>query len=169
MAGVVAESRAALVIMHMQGEPVTMQKSPHYEDVVADVLLALRKKLALALRAGIEADRILLDPGIGFGKLAEHNLDLLARLIELKSAGRALLLGCSRKSFLGRILQEGESATERAPDRPVQDRTQATAATTALATMAGVAMVRVHDVAAASDVIRVIEAVSRHGDAGSAE
>jgi dihydropteroate synthase len=155
--------------MHMQGEPATMQRSPHYEDVVAEVLLALRKKLALALRAGIEADKILLDPGIGFGKLAEHNLDLLARLIELKSAGRALLLGCSRKSFLGRILREGDGAPERAPDRSVRERDHGTAATTALATMAGLAMVRVHEVAAASDVIRVIEAVSRHGDAGSAD
>jgi dihydropteroate synthase len=166
MPGVVARSGVGVVLMHMQGEPATMQRSPHYEDVVADVLLALRKKLALALRAGIQADRILLDPGIGFGKRAEHNLELLARLIELKSAGRALLLGCSRKSFLGRILQEGGEAHEQAPDRPARERDHGTAATTALATVAGLAMVRVHEVAPASDVIRVIEAVSRHGDAG---
>ncbi|MFO0982517.1 MAG: dihydropteroate synthase [Planctomycetota bacterium] len=161
MAAVVRACGAALVIMHLKGEPESMQQDPRYDDVVADVLLALRKNLALALRACIDADRILLDPGIGFGKTLEHNLELLARLPELKSAGRALLLGCSRKSFLGRILAAGG---DQAVARPALERTFGTAATTTLAAVSGVAMVRVHDVTPARDVIRVIDAVRRHAD-----
>jgi dihydropteroate synthase len=106
MAGVVAESEAECCLMHMLGEPRTMQREPRYEDVVDDVKAFLEERLRFAVAAGIREERVLLDPGIGFGKTLEHNLQLLRRLRELTALGRPLLVGTSRKSFLGRILAD---------------------------------------------------------------
>ncbi len=104
MAAVVAESGAECCLMHMLGEPRTMQRDPRYGDIVADVKAFLEERLAFAVHEGVAEERILLDPGIGFGKTVEHNLQLLRRLHELAALGRPLLVGTSRKSFLGRIL-----------------------------------------------------------------
>ncbi len=148
LADVVARSGAALVLNHMRGTPQTMQEAPRYDDVTADVCRSLRERIERAGRAGVGEDRILLDPGIGFGKRLEDNLDILARLGEIRSLGRPLVLGCSRKSFLGRVT-----------GRDVEKRDAATAATTALATLRGVKVVRVHDVETTVDVVSVLDAI----------
>ena len=111
LAGVVAESGAYVCLMHMLGEPRTMQDEPRYEDVVSEVKAFLEERLAFAVAAGIPEGRICLDPGIGFGKTVEHNLELLARLGELVAVGRPLLLGASRKRFLGRVLGDPDALT----------------------------------------------------------
>ena len=148
IAEVVGRHKSLLVINHMLGSPRTMQDSPRYDDVTAEVCRALRKRLDRAVRAGVNEENVILDPGIGFGKRVEDNLDLLARVSELRSLGRPLLLGCSRKSFLGQVT-----------GRPVKERGFATAATTALAALRGVMMVRVHDVPETVDVLKVLDAV----------
>ncbi|HEY3828634.1 MAG TPA: dihydropteroate synthase [Solirubrobacteraceae bacterium] len=106
MVAVVAESGAECCLMHMRGEPRTMQREPRYADVVDEVKAFLCERLAFAVRAGVAEERVLLDPGIGFGKTLAHNLELLRRLDELAALGRPLIVGTSRKSFLGRILAE---------------------------------------------------------------
>lgn len=148
VAEVAARRHAALVINHMRGTPRTMQDAPRYDDPVAQIGKALRERLARATEAGVDPAAILLDPGIGFGKRVEDNLDVLARLSELRSLGRPLLIGCSRKSFLGRIT-----------GREIDDRAAATMATSALAALRGVKMIRVHDVRETRDVLSVLEAV----------
>ena len=123
--------------MHMLGEPRTMQRDPRYDDVVSEVKAFLEERLAFAVAAGIAEERILLDPGIGFGKTLEHNLELLRRLDELVALGRPVVIGTSRKSFLGRITgRDG-----RASGSP------ATIATNVLAYERGARVFRVHDVA----------------------
>ncbi|MFH0945107.1 MAG: dihydropteroate synthase [Planctomycetota bacterium] len=149
IAEVVARHRSLLVINHMLGSPRTMQDSPRYDDVTAEVCRALRVRLDRAIRAGVNEKTVILDPGIGFGKRVEDNLDLLARVSELRSLGRPLLLGCSRKSFLGQVT-----------GRPVEERGPATAATTALAALRGVMMVRVHDVRETVDMLKVLDAIN---------
>jgi dihydropteroate synthase len=139
MAGVVAESAVECCLMHMRGEPRTMQRAPRYDDVVDDVKAFLEERLRFAVTEGIREERVLLDPGIGFGKTLEHNLQLLRRLRELTELGRPLLVGTSRKSFLGRILA----------DAGVSDRLPATLATCVLAYERGARVFRVHDVAPA--------------------
>jgi len=137
LAGVVAEGGACLCLMHMLGEPRTMQANPRYDDVVSDVVAFLEERLAVAVSAGVREDLICLDPGIGFGKTVEHNLELISRLDELVSLGRPLLVGASRKRFLGRILGDADALTG-----PV-------AAGVALAVLAferGASIFRVHDV-----------------------
>ena len=104
LAGVVADSEACLCLMHMLGEPRTMQNDPRYADVVSDVKAFLEERLEAATDAGIDEERICLDPGIGFGKTVEHNLELVARLDEIVALGRPVLVGASRKRFLGRLL-----------------------------------------------------------------
>jgi dihydropteroate synthase len=111
LAGVVAESGAYLCLMHMQGEPRTMQLDPSYDDVVSDVAAFLEERLRAAVAAGIAEDRICLDPGIGFGKTVEHNFELIRRLGELTALGRPVLLGVSRKSSLGKLLGDPEATT----------------------------------------------------------
>lgn len=148
MVEVISRHRAAVVINHMVGTPRTMQESPRYDDCVADICRSLRERLGRAQRGGIPRDRVILDPGIGFGKRVEDNLDLLARIGELRSIGLPVLLGCSRKSFLGELT-----------GRPATERGAATAATTALAALRGVRMVRVHDVRETADVLSVLEAI----------
>ncbi len=137
MAAVVADSGAECCLMHMLGEPRTMQLQPRYGDVVDEVKAFLEQRLAYAVGEGIPEGRVLLDPGIGFGKTPEHNLQLLRRLHELTALGRPLVVGTSRKSFLGRILA-GAASTERLPG---------TIATCVLAYERGAAVLRVHDVA----------------------
>jgi dihydropteroate synthase len=111
LAGVVAESGAYLCLMHMQGEPRTMQADPRYEDVVAEVAAFLEERLAFAVHAGVPEERICLDPGIGFGKTVDHNFELLRRLGELTALGRPVLIGFSRKSSLGKLLGDPEATT----------------------------------------------------------
>jgi dihydropteroate synthase len=149
MASVVARSGAAVVLMHMQGTPLTMQDAPQYQDVVGEVGQFLRERLQVAVEAGISRLNILLDPGIGFGKLLEHNLDLLNRLTELTELGRPLVVGPSRKSFIGQIL-----------GRPVEQREWGTAAAVALAVDRGARVLRVHDVAMMADVAKVAAAIA---------
>lgn len=150
MAGVVADREAGLVLMHMQGTPRDMQRAPHYRDVVAEVRAFLDERAEAALARGVSRSHILLDPGIGFGKNRDHNLALLARLPELAELGYPLLVGVSRKGFIGQIL-----------DRPVEERLMGTAGAVAAAVMGGAQVLRVHDVAAMRDVAAVVEAI-RH-------
>jgi dihydropteroate synthase len=144
MVGVVAESGVDCCLMHMLGEPRTMQHEPRYGDVVDDVKAFLEERLSFAVGAGIREQRILLDPGIGFGKTLEHNLELLARLDELNTLGCPLLVGTSRKSFLGRLI--ADSAGEHEPVGP-EMRLPGTIATNVLAYERGASVFRVHDVA----------------------
>jgi len=132
-----AERGVPIVLMHRQGMPASMQDNPAYQDVVAEVRTFLLERANAASEAGVIAQHILIDPGIGFGKLKEHNLALLAGLSELAGLGLPLLLGASRKRFMGSICGEAEPARLAA----------ATCATTALGVMAGVHVFRVHDVA----------------------
>jgi dihydropteroate synthase len=153
MAGLVADARCECCLMHMLGEPRTMQLEPRYDDVVSDVKAFLEERLAHAVDAGIAEERIHLDPGIGFGKTAEHNLELLRRLDELVAIGRPIVVGTSRKSFLGRITGR---------DDPHQ-RVYGTVATNVLALERGAAIFRVHDVAATRDALAVAAATLRRG------
>jgi len=144
MAGLVAESGAECCLMHMLGEPRTMQANPRYEDVADDVRAFLEERMAFAVREGVREERIMLDPGIGFGKTVAHNLALLRRLDELVSLGRPVVVGTSRKSFLGRIVADAAGEAE-----PVDAarRLPATIATNVLAYERGASVFRVHDVA----------------------
>jgi dihydropteroate synthase len=137
IAEAVAASEACLCLMHMRGVPATMQDDPRYEDVVSEVSAFLEERLAFAVRAGIPEGRICLDPGIGFGKTASHNLELLSRLDEIVALGRPVLVGASRKRFLARIL--GEQAA-------ITGSLAAGVAVAVLAFERGAAIFRVHDV-----------------------
>ena len=148
MAGVVADAGAQCCLMHMLGDPRTMQDNPRYDDVVGDIKAFLEERTAAAVAAGIALERIWLDPGIGFGKTVEHNLELLRRLDELVELGRPVVIGTSRKSFLGRL------TGREAPD----DRLAATIATNVLAYERGARVFRVHDVAPVRDALAVTAA-----------
>lgn len=150
MAGVVARSKAALILMHMRGTPRTMQRAPRYRDVVQDVTRALARAADCAEAAGIERRRLLLDPGLGFGKTVSHNLQLLRHLDALVGLGLPVVIGPSRKSFIGRVLQA-----------EVEDRLAGTLACVAAAVRCGAAIVRVHDVRPAVHMIRMLEAIER--------
>jgi dihydropteroate synthase len=143
---------AAMCIMHMQGEPRTMQVAPHYDDVVAEVGAFLASRAQAAERAGIARGRIVVDPGFGFGKTMQHNLELLRRLAEIERLGWPVLAGLSRKSMLGAIT-----------GRPVDGRVHASVAAALLAVLNGARIVRVHDVAATRDALAVLDAL--HGRA----
>ena len=147
MADVVAEAGCDCCLMHMLGEPRTMQNDPRYGDVVIEVRAFLEQRLQVAVERGIAEDRIVLDPGIGFGKTIDHNLELLRRLGELTDLGRPLALGTSRKSFLGKITA-----------RPVEDRIAATIATNVVAYERGARVFRVHDVAPVHDALAITAA-----------
>jgi dihydropteroate synthase len=150
MAALVAERGCDVCLMHMLGEPRTMQRDPRYADVVDDVKAFLAQRLELAVAAGIAEEHVWLDPGIGFGKTVDHNLELLARLDEIVALGRPVVIGTSRKSFLGVIT--GRAAGERVP---------ATIATNVLALARGARVFRVHDVAQARDALLVAAATLR--------
>jgi dihydropteroate synthase len=159
MAGVVAASGCECCLMHMLGEPRTMQADPRYDDdVVSEVLAFLEGRMAWATREGVAEDRIVLDPGIGFGKTSAHNLALLERLDELVALGRPVLVGTSRKSFLGRILAAADDAGEPPGGRPMERRLAGTIATNVLAFERGASIFRVHDVGPVADALAVAAA-----------
>jgi dihydropteroate synthase len=151
LAGVVAESDADCCLMHMLGEPRTMQEDPRYDDVVSDIKAFLEERLAFAVGEGVPEERVWLDPGIGFGKTVEHNLELLRRLDEIVAIGRPVAIGTSRKSFLGKL----------AGGRDEGERLAGTIATNVLALERGASIFRVHDVAQNADALKVAAATFR--------
>jgi dihydropteroate synthase len=147
LAGVVADASAHCCLMHMLGEPRTMQDDPRYDDVVADVKAFLEERMEFATAAGVREERIWLDPGIGFGKTVEHNLELLRRLDEIVALGRPVVVGTSRKSFLGKLT-----------GRPEKERLPGTIATNVIALGRGARVFRVHDVAEVVEALTVATA-----------
>jgi dihydropteroate synthase len=148
MAGVVAASRAGLVLMHMRGTPADMQRDPRYADAPAEVAAFLAGRLEAALAAGIGREAIVLDPGVGFGKAARHSLEVLARLEALTPLGRPVLIGVSRKSFIGQSL-----------DLPVDQRLEGSLAAASIAVFQGARIVRAHDVAPTIRAVKVADAL----------
>ncbi len=155
MAAVVAESGAECCLVHMQGEARTMQREPRYDDVVDDVKAFLEERLRFAVSVGVSEDRVLLDPGIGFGKTPAHNLEILRRLDEIVAIGRPVVVGTSRKSFLGRIAAQAAGLPEPVG---VEERLPGTLATNVLAYERGARIFRVHDVAPVRDALAVAAA-----------
>jgi len=149
MAEVVAESGAGLIVMHTRGKPGSMQQNTQYDDVVEEVVAALRQSVDRAEAAGIHGDKIAIDPGIGFSKDVAGNLELLRRTSALTDLGRPIMLGTSRKSFIGRVLAQNDPG----------DRLAGTLATIALGYAGGARLFRVHDVAAAHQVTLMAQAV----------
>ena len=150
MAAAVASTGAGLVLMHMRGTPATMQRAPHYDDVVEDVGRFLAVRRDSAIQAGIPRESVALDPGIGFGKTLEHNLRLIARIDQLAALGRPIVLGASRKSFLGHLLD----------DAPSDERLEGGLAAAAIAVLLGARIIRTHDVRATVRAARVAGAVA---------
>jgi dihydropteroate synthase len=144
----VRDAGAAVCLMHMQGQPRTMQHAPQYDDVVAEVSAFLRERIAACETAGLARERLCIDPGIGFGKRLEHNLDLLRALPALQVSGCPVVLGVSRKSMFGDLL-----------GRPLDERLPGALAAAAIAVWQGVAIVRTHDVRATADAVRVAQAL----------
>lgn len=151
MAGLAGRRGAGVILMHMQGTPADMQAKPVYEDVVAEVRAFLRERVEYATRAGVARDRVIVDPGIGFGKTGLHNLEILRRLDELRGLRVPVMIGPSRKRFIGDVLG----------GRPPHGRLFGTAGAVAACVLAGVECVRVHDVAACRDVAEVCAAIRR--------
>jgi dihydropteroate synthase len=145
----VARRRVPIILMHMLGRPKTMQQSPTYHDVTGEVSGYLNERIIAAGMHGVDVDRILIDPGIGFGKTLEHNLELLRRQMELTVLGRPVVIGTSRKSFVGKVTGESEPS----------QRLFGTAATVAWAVANGAAIVRVHDVEPMAKVVKMIRAI----------
>lgn len=153
MAGAVADTGCAVVLMHMLGTPRTMQDNPRYDDVVDSVCAFFEERLSFATKRGIAEEAIWLDPGFGFGKTPAHNLELLRRLRELKRFGRPILIGTSNKSMIGAVLNV-----------PVYERTEGTAATVAIGIANGADAVRVHDVKRMARVARMSDAILGRGE-----
>ncbi len=151
MMELVAELKPVVVIMHMQGTPQTMQINPTYQDCVREIAEFLKQQVEVAMKMGLPGERIIVDPGIGFGKTVEHNLEILRRLREIKALGFPVLIGTSRKSFIGKVLGI-EVPTE---------RVWGTAATVAIAIANGADIVRVHDVREMVQVVRMTDAIVR--------
>ncbi|HEY6126957.1 MAG TPA: dihydropteroate synthase [Candidatus Acidoferrum sp.] len=156
LARVVARHGAALILMHMRGTPRTMQKGPFARDVMLDVISGLRKSIAAAKRSGVPQSQIVIDPGIGFGKSYAQNYELLANLFQLAKLGYPLMVGTSRKGFLGATL------AKRGKPAPAEERIWGTAATVAASVLNGAHIVRVHDVAEMSQVARVADEMRRY-------
>ena len=154
MAAVAAQAGAPVVLMHMKGTPKTMQQNPTYQDVVREIVAFLEERIAFAVSQGIARERIIVDPGIGFGKRPEHNTEILRRLGELRELGRPILLGTSRKSFLGALTR-----------RPVEERLEETIASVVVGVLHGADIVRVHDVAPLEHALAVADAVRYDRDA----
>jgi dihydropteroate synthase len=157
IAEVARRRKLPLILMHMRGQPRTMQKGPFAKDVVRDVLVGLRRSIALARRAGVAKSQIILDPGIGFGKTYSQNFELLARLPQLAKLGFPILIGTSRKSFIARALEgspRGSAANA--------ERIWGTAATVAASILQGAHVVRVHDIAEMAQVARVTDVLASH-------
>jgi dihydropteroate synthase len=144
LAGVVAEARVDVCLVHMKGEPATMQENPRYEDVVSEVKGFLERRLAFAVAEGVSEERVWLDPGIGFGKTVDHNLELLRRLDEIVAIGRPVVVGASRKRFIGAVT-----------GRPEGERLPGSLAAAVLAFERGASMLRTHDVAATRGALAV--------------
>ncbi len=154
LARVVADAGVDCCLMHMLGDPRTMQEDPRYDDVVDDVKAFLEERLAAVVAAGIAEDRVHLDPGIGFGKTIDHNLELLDRLDEIVAIGRPVMIGTSRKSFIGKLTGQAAAA----------ERIEGTIATSVLALERGATIFRVHDVAPVHRALTVAAAtLRRHG------
>ncbi|SER09617.1 dihydropteroate synthase [Amphritea atlantica] len=147
-----AETNLPVCVMHMQGSPATMQNAPHYDDVLDDVNYFLQQRITACNAAGISSDRIILDPGFGFGKTVEHNLRLLNNLRQLHQLGMPLLVGTSRKSMIDHVLS-----------RPVDQRLAGSLATVAIGVQQGGQIFRVHDVRETVDVVRMTEAIMNEG------
>ena len=150
MAAVVAEMEAGVILMHIQGTPRTMQLAPHYDDVVDEIRQWLQARVQLAEASGIASERIIADPGIGFGKTTAHNLEILKRLDAFRELGKPMLIGTSRKAFIGTVL-----------DLPLDERIEGTVATVCWAIAHGADIVRVHDVKAVSRAARMTDALYR--------
>ncbi len=148
MPEVVSASGAGVVLMHMQGKPRTMQKEPFYHHIIEEILAFFEERIETAQRAGIRRESIILDPGIGFGKTLAHNLEILHHLGTFKRLGRPLLVGPSRKSFIGELL-----------NRPAEDRLFGTAGAVAAAILKGADLVRIHDAAEIKQVVRIVDAI----------
>ena len=157
MAGAVARSGAGLVLMHMQGTPLTMQDAPRYDDILGEISAFLAERIRIAAAAGIPEERLIVDPGVGFGKTFEDNLTLLRGQEAFHTLGRPLLMGFSRKAFLGRIL-----------DRPPAERLEGTIAAAVLAVERGAHILRVHDVGPVARAIRTAEAILAGGSEDAA-
>lgn len=152
MAKLVADRNVPVVIMHMQGTPQNMQENPEYQDVMGEIIAFLRERTEIALREGVLKERIIIDPGIGFGKTLDHNLEIMNRLSELKSLGFPILTGTSRKSFIGLTL-----------DLPIEERLEGTAATVAYGIVQGANIIRVHDIKEMARVACMTDAMVRGG------
>lgn len=158
MVDVAAQTGAGLVLMHMQGTPETMQQAPHYDDVVGEIAQFLAERARFAVDHGVSQDRIVLDPGIGFGKTLDHNLDLLANLHVFAQLGFPLLVGPSRKGFIGQLTHQS-----------VEARAWGTAGVVALAVQQGANILRVHDVGPMKDVVSVAFAITHRMPAAARE
>ena len=152
MFDLVRDAGAGLILMHMQGDPKTMQQAPYYDDVVGEVKEFLRERMEAAIFAGIGADALCVDPGVGFGKNLEHNLALMANVAQFVDLGAPVLVGPSRKAFIGMLL-----------DLPVDERVEGTAGAVAWLAGQGAHIVRVHDVKEMARVIRVVDAIRQAG------
>ena len=148
MAAVVAEADCNCILMHMRGDPKTMQQAPEYDDVIDTICAFFEERLNYAIAQGIKEERIWLDPGFGFGKTVAHNCEILRRLAEFKRFGRPILIGTSNKSTIGAIL-----------DLPVEDRMEGTAATVAISIANGADAIRVHDVKTMARVAKMSDAI----------
>jgi len=150
MVQLAAKTNTAVILMHMKGTPKTMQKSPNYDSLISEIYNFLEERIGKAVEGGVSTDRLIIDPGIGFGKKYEHNLEILRRLKEFKSLGNPILIGTSRKSFIGQTLE-----------LPVQERLEGTAATIAVSIINGADIVRVHDVKEMKRVTQMVDAIYR--------
>lgn len=150
MASVIAEAGVPVVLMHMKGTPKDMQLDPYYDSLICEIISFLKARIQAAVDAGISPSQIIIDPGIGFGKTVAHNLEIIRRLRKFKSLGKPILIGTSRKSFIGKVLA-----------LPVDDRLEGTAATVATAIANGADIVRVHDVREMARVARMTDAIVR--------
>lgn len=155
MAKIIAGYKAGVVLMHMRGSPETMQENPHYDDVVREISAYLQKSIAVAEEAGIAPDRIAIDPGIGFGKTTEHNLEILRSLDHFKRLNKPILLGASRKSFIGNVL-----------DLPAEERLEGSLVAAVIGVQKGASILRVHDVKETVRAIKMAQAVLNRKERG---
>jgi len=151
MARVISDFDAGVILMHMKGEPGTMQDAPYYGDIMREIVLYLGESISIAEHAGINPEKIVVDPGIGFGKGVEHNLIILRNLNDLEQLNKPVLIGVSRKSFIGALTDKG-----------ADKRIFGTAASVAAAVLKGADIIRVHDVDAMKDVVRVVDAIKNY-------
>jgi dihydropteroate synthase len=151
MVKLLARTDVPAVVMHMKGDPRTMQEGPEYADLLGEITAYLRERLHAAEAAGVDRERLLVDPGIGFGKTVEHNLQILSRLREIRSLGRPIVVGVSRKGFIGRITGQATPA----------ERLEGSLAGATLAAREGANVIRAHDVAPTVLALRVVDAVTK--------